>query len=98
MKKVGDLPPRAKFKCKCRPPVKFKQGNNSMMLKWFKAREATEIGTALADQFASRTVSDLAEGGKRAAPTDASEALQDLLKRADREVRSLQLNVYKKAK
>jgi tetratricopeptide (TPR) repeat protein len=69
-----------------------------MMLKWFNAREATEIGTALADQFASRTVAKSAEDDKKAAHTDPSDALRELLNRADREVRSLQLNVYKKAK
>jgi tetratricopeptide (TPR) repeat protein len=69
-----------------------------MMLKWFNAREATEVGTALADQFTSRTVADLAERGKKEVQTDPSAALQEILELADRDVRSLQLNLYKKAK
>jgi tetratricopeptide (TPR) repeat protein len=69
-----------------------------MMLKWFNAREATEAGTGLADQFASRVASDITERGKGVAKTDPNKALQELLERADSEVRSLNLNLYKKAK
>src|SRR5271169_6188797 len=54
------------------------------MLDWFNSREAAEIGTALADEFAARA--------------SASGSIEQLLQRADREVRSLQLNFYKKAK
>jgi tetratricopeptide (TPR) repeat protein len=69
-----------------------------MMLKWFNAREAAEFGTALADQFASRTAPDPAKRSKEAAQAVSGEALQEILTRADREVGSLHLNVYKKAK
>src|SRR5271167_3500991 len=54
------------------------------MLDWFNSREAAEIGTALADEFAARA--------------SASGSIEQLLQRADREVRALQLNFFKKAK
>ncbi len=57
-----------------------------MILKYFNSNEASEFGVALADQFAAR-------GGSR---TDAG--IQEILARADREVRPLRLNFYKKAK
>lgn len=69
-----------------------------MMLKWFNAREAAEFGTSLADQFASLTASDPAKESNEAAQTVSSGALQEILSRADREVRTLNLNLYKKAK
>ncbi|MGO9932123.1 MAG: sulfotransferase [Steroidobacteraceae bacterium] len=55
-----------------------------MMLTWFNGREAAEIGAALADEFAARA--------------SASGSIEQLLQRADREVRPLQLNFFKKAK
>ena len=55
-----------------------------MMLKWFDGREAAHVGEALADQFAP---------AKRQKST-----LEELLLRADRDVRTLQLNFYKKAR
>lgn len=55
-----------------------------MTLAWFNSREAAEIGAALADEFAAH------EG--------ASGSVDQLLRRADRDVRPLQLNFYKKAK
>jgi len=68
-----------------------------MMLDWFNAREATQVGAALADEFAPRTAPPAARG-KKTAQADSSNALQELLRCADREVRSLRLNFYKKAK
>ncbi len=59
-----------------------------MMLDWFNGREAAEIGTALADGFSPPQAA-------ASAPTDA---LPELLRRADRDVRTLQLNFYKKAR
>ena len=56
-----------------------------MMLDWFNAREAAKVGTALADEYSP-------QAGEQAA------ALEKLLLRADREVRVLRLNFYKKAK
>ena len=57
-----------------------------MILAWFSGREAAEIGVTLADQFAPQT------------NTPASGSMEQLLQRADSEVRPLRLNFYKKAK
>src|SRR5271155_1153447 len=70
-----------------------------MMLKWFNAREAADLGAALADQFA-------AAAAPRAAPVRGAEgkrkehvtAFQELHERVDREVRTLELNFYQKAR
>jgi tetratricopeptide (TPR) repeat protein len=53
-------------------------------MMFFNGRQATELGVALADEFAP-------QGG-------ASGSMEQLLRRADSEVRPLQLNFYKKAK
>ncbi len=63
-----------------------------MVLDWFNTREAAEIGTALADRFAPQSASATSRNN------GAADALQDLLLRADTEVRGLRLNFYKKAK
>ncbi len=55
-----------------------------MTLAWFNGRAAAEIGAALADEFAAQGSS--------------SGSMEQLLLRADRDVRPLQLNFYKKAK
>src|SRR5271169_7072375 len=55
-----------------------------MILGWLDGRKAAEIGVALADDFAA---------GK-----GESGSMEQLLRRADSEVRPLQLNFYKKAK
>ena len=68
-----------------------------MMLDWFNAREAAEVGTALADQFAPHTA-PAAKRGNKAVQGQSTDALQELLRRADSEVRKLRLNFYKKAK
>jgi tetratricopeptide (TPR) repeat protein len=57
-----------------------------MTLNWLDARHATEAGIALANGFAP-------DSG-----TDLTDALRKLFDRADREVRILGLNFYKKAK
>jgi len=70
-----------------------------MRLKWFNAREAADLGVALADQFA-------AAAALRTAPVRGSEgtrkehasALEQLHERADREVRPLEMNFYQKAR
>jgi tetratricopeptide (TPR) repeat protein len=67
------------------------------MLQWFNAREATELGTALADRFAARAAGADARG-RKAAPKAPSKALQEFLRRAEGEVRPLRLNFYKKAR
>jgi tetratricopeptide (TPR) repeat protein len=66
-----------------------------MMIEWFNAREAALVGAALADEFAPRTVPAAARSSTH---EEQSKALQELLRRADREVRTLRLNFYKKAK
>jgi tetratricopeptide (TPR) repeat protein len=65
-----------------------------MTLAWLDAREAAEIGVALADEFAPGSTS-VVQGSSQSSP---SGSLEQLLRRADREVRPLQLNFYKKAK
>jgi tetratricopeptide (TPR) repeat protein len=60
-----------------------------MNFQWFDAQEAARIGTALADQYAAL---------QAAGSEGRGDSLQQILLRADREVRNLQLNLYKKAK
>jgi tetratricopeptide (TPR) repeat protein len=58
-----------------------------MTLEWFNAEEAAKIGVALADQFTSQQTAK-----------ERDNVLQEILRRADLEVRGLRLNIYKKAK
>jgi tetratricopeptide (TPR) repeat protein len=69
-----------------------------MILEWFDAREATKIGIELADQFAPQQVTPVANNGGLSAPRNQGDELQAILQRADREIRGLRLNFYKKAK
>jgi tetratricopeptide (TPR) repeat protein len=69
-----------------------------MIMEWFDASEATKIGVELADQFAPQQASPAAAQGNQSAPSKLSDSLQAILQRADREVRGLRLNFYKKAK
>ena len=62
------------------------------MLDWFNSREAAEIGTALADEFAPRMAATVS------ARTASSKVIAQLLQRADGKVRSLRLTLFKKAK
>jgi tetratricopeptide (TPR) repeat protein len=70
-----------------------------MRLDWLDARDATRVGASLADDF----VMQEAAGGL-AAPEDRRNAaglqqlLQKFLHRVDREARSLELNLFKRAK
>src|ERR1700686_3730242 len=66
-----------------------------MILTWLNGREAAEIGVALADEFAPRTESAVTQGSPQ---SSASGSMEQLLQRADSDVRPLQLNFYKKAK
>ncbi len=71
-----------------------------MILQWFNANEATRIGVSLADQYFSRqgiSPSPAARSRTLHAP-DLEEFLAAILHRADREVRALRLNFYKRAK
>ncbi len=64
-----------------------------MLLDWFNVREAVAVGSALADHWAPQTPTN---GARR--QTQAGRALQELLRRAEQEVRTLRLNFYKRAK
>jgi tetratricopeptide (TPR) repeat protein len=68
-----------------------------MILKWFKARADADIGVALADQFALQTRPDPATRTNKTPARDLDSVLRDLFERADREVRPLRLNFFKKA-
>jgi tetratricopeptide (TPR) repeat protein len=54
------------------------------ILAWFSGREAAQIGAALADEYAPGA--------------DSTGSMEQLLRRADSDVRPLQLNFFKKAK
>jgi hypothetical protein len=56
-----------------------------MMFEWFNAREATEIGTALASQLAPYMTAARNQGSSAA--VKGHKALAQLLERVDREVR-----------
>ncbi len=66
-----------------------------MIFEWLNGREAAEIGAALADEFAPRPES---AGTRGSSPRDPSDSMEQLLRRADSEVRPLHLNFYKRAK
>jgi tetratricopeptide (TPR) repeat protein len=66
-----------------------------MILAWLNGREAAEVGAALADEFAPKTEASVAKGSRQGS---GSGSMDLLLRRADSEVRPLQLNFYKKAK
>src|SRR5271154_4747829 len=57
------------------------------MLDWFNSREAAQSGIALDDEYSPRAV----DSGR-------PNALEELLRRVDTEVRPMRLNFYKKAK
>jgi Flp pilus assembly protein TadD len=68
------------------------------MLKWFKAREAADVGVALADEFAPSAAPRLPMRNANSEQTRRLSALQELLQRADRDVRTLELNFYQRAR
>jgi Flp pilus assembly protein TadD len=68
------------------------------MLKWFKAREAADVGVALADEFAPQGAPQLPMRNAKGEQTGRLGALQELLQRADRDVRTLELNFYQRAR
>ena len=67
-------------------------------MKWFDAIEAAKIGAELADQFALQHATRAGTQGNQSASGKQGGELHVLLQRADREVRGLRLNFYKKAK
>jgi tetratricopeptide (TPR) repeat protein len=70
----------------------------AMMLKWFNAREAADLGSALADQFAAAARQPAPTRGSDGKRREHASALEELHERADREVRPLDLNFYQKAR
>ena len=69
-----------------------------MIRNWFNSREATEIGIALADQYARERDSTAIPNGAITAKGQPTDPLQDILDRAGRELHTLRLNFYKRAK
>jgi len=67
-----------------------------MAFDWFNVAEATAAGAVLADQFAQQALQSAAVGGKPQAQAD--KALQELLRRADSELRGMRMNFFKRAK
>lgn len=70
-----------------------------MLLKWLRASEANEVGTALADGVVVQTEPG-GSGRSRKAGTqqkDLQKFLQTFLQRVDRETQPLRLNVFKRA-
>jgi tetratricopeptide (TPR) repeat protein len=68
-----------------------------MMLDWFNGREAAKLGVILADQFAPGSASPSAKPAAQS-PLKRKTTAQELLQRADRDVRALRLNFYKRAR
>ncbi|HJS90483.1 MAG TPA: sulfotransferase [Steroidobacteraceae bacterium] len=68
-----------------------------MLLDWFNAREAAQVGATLADHY-------LPEGdtagaaGRKSSPKNGRSDLQKFLQRVAREAGSLKLNLFKRAK
>jgi tetratricopeptide (TPR) repeat protein len=74
-----------------------------MLLKWFKASEASQVGTALADDVilqseSGRSVTRDKDSRPAGQERDLQKFLQKFLQRVDRDARPLQLNVFKRAK
>ena len=67
-----------------------------MLLDWFNAREAVEIGSSLADQLLPNA--SAAQGDRPVRSGNALPDLQKSLQRAAGEARSLKLNLFKRAK
>jgi tetratricopeptide (TPR) repeat protein len=72
------------------------------MFKWLDAREASEVGASLADDFVLQSVVGPAakgrEGRAQAHDQELQKFLQKFLQRVDREARPLKLNLFKRAK
>src|SRR5215472_545197 len=70
-----------------------------MVLNWFNAREATEVGVALADDFVLQSASgSVAARRAETRGHDLQRFLQKFLQHVDRQARPLRLNVFKRAK
>ena len=68
-----------------------------MLLDWFNAREATQVGATLADYYLPEGGASAAAGRKSARNNGHSD-LQKFLQRVGREAGSLKLNLFKRAK
>jgi len=74
-----------------------------MLLKWFQASDATQVGTALADDFVLHSAPGT-EGMRRKADDPHAQGqelrkfLGKFLQRVDRETHLLKLNLFKRAK
>lgn len=68
-----------------------------MLLKWFDAREVTELGRSLADQFPGQSETKSTAPGRKELLRD-QKTTQAFLARVDREARPLPLNLFKRAK
>jgi Flp pilus assembly protein TadD len=69
-----------------------------MLLDWFNAREATQIGATLADYYLPERGAAMAAGHKTQSPKNGRSDLQKFLQRVAREAGSLKLNLFKRAK
>ncbi len=73
-----------------------------MLFKWLDASEATQVGTALANDFYLQSSSGLSKGARReprpALRQELQRFLQQFLQQVDRAARPLKLNVFKRAK
>src|ERR1700676_4937505 len=66
-----------------------------MPIAWLNAREGAEIGVALADEFVPQANPAVSRSSPQ---SSGAGSMEQLLRRADSEVRPLRLNFYKKAK
>lgn len=69
-----------------------------MLLGWFDARQASEVGITLADEFAVATIGQGKRGRGKRPQNGHGSSLQAFLLRAQRQAKVLELNFYKKAK
>ncbi len=69
-----------------------------MIRGWFDSREVTEIGIALADQYAQQQDSVAVPHSGITAKREPPDPMQGILDRAGHELRTLRLNLYKRAK
>lgn len=69
-----------------------------MLFKWLDAAEATQAGTALADDFYLQSGSGRTESAPRPQGQELQKFLQRFLQRVDQAARPLKLNVFKRAK
>jgi tetratricopeptide (TPR) repeat protein len=68
-----------------------------MNFQWFNAQEAIDLGIKLADQFAFRLTTDSSVPTRKMLAKE-TKAQQELFRNADRDVLTLRLNIYKRAK